>query len=196
MMNMPSLSTIDESQRGLTFDIMTASFIADPIMRWLFPSAETFLAVFHDFTNAFGGRAIEQGTGFIVNDFCGAALWLPPGVESDAEAMGQIIVDNATPAALEDVEGFMEQMAGFHPHDDDCWYLSMIGVDAAHQGRGFGAELMKHALQEIDKRGCMAYLESSNPRNVSLYQRHGFEAVGAIQFGASPAMIPMIRSRA
>jgi GNAT superfamily N-acetyltransferase len=195
-MNTPSISTIDESQRGLTFAIMTASFIADPIMRWLFPSAETFLAVFPDFANAFGGRAIDHGAGFIVNDFCGTALWLPPGVESDSETMERIIVDKASPAVLEDVEGFMEQMASFHPHDDDCWYLSMVGVDAAHQGSGFGAVLMKHALQEVDKRGCMAYLESSNPRNVSLYQRHGFEAVGSIQSGGSPTMTPMIRPRA
>lgn len=196
LMNLPSISVIDESQRNLTFAIMSASFIADPIMRWLFPSAQTFLAVFHDFANAFGGRAIEHGAGFIVNDFCGAALWLPPGVESDDEIMGQIIEDNASPAALEDIEGFMEQMASFHPHDDDCWYLSMIGVDAVHQGSGYGAVLMKHVLLEIDKRGCKAYLESSNPRNISLYQRHGFEAIGSIQSGRSPAMTPMIRPRA
>jgi ribosomal protein S18 acetylase RimI-like enzyme len=195
-MNTPNISTIDESQRSLTLAIMSASFIADPIMRWLFPSPETFLAVFDDFANAFGGRAIDHGTGFIVNDFCGAALWLPPGVESDSETMRQIIVENASPAALQDVEGFREQKENFHPHDDDCWYLSMIGVDAAHQGNGFGAVLMKHVLQEIDKRGCMAYLESSNPRNVSLYQRHGFEAVGSIQSGGSPTMTPMIRPRA
>ena len=29
----------------------------------------------------------------------------------------------------------------------------------------------------------MAYLESSNPRNIPLYERHGFEALGEIQVG-------------
>jgi hypothetical protein len=38
-----------------------------------------------------------------------------------------------------------------------------------------------------------AYLESTNPRNVSLYQRHGFEALGTIQKGSSPPLIPMLR---
>lgn len=188
-----SISNIDESQRDLTLAIMSASFIGDPIMRWLFPSAETFFAVFHDFANAFGGRAIEHGSGILANDFCGAALWLPPGVESDGDTMGQIVAENASQTVLQDIEGFREQKESFHPHDDDCWYLSMIGVDAAHQGKGYGAALMKHALQEIDKRGCMAYLESSNPRNISLYQRHGFEAVGSIQSGGSPTMTPMVR---
>ncbi|MCA1748539.1 MAG: hypothetical protein LC634_03060 [Sphingomonadales bacterium] len=38
-----------------------------------------------------------------------------------------------------------------------------------------------------------AYLESSNPRNISLYLRHGFEIVGEIQHGSSPVMTPMLR---
>ena len=67
-MNTPSISTIGESQRRLTLAIMSASSIADPIMRWFFPSPETFLAVFRHFANAFGRRAIDHGTGFTVND--------------------------------------------------------------------------------------------------------------------------------
>ena len=31
-----------------------------------------------------------------------------------------------------------------------------------------------------------AYLESSNPKNMSLYERHGFESMGRIQIGDSP----------
>jgi hypothetical protein len=38
-----------------------------------------------------------------------------------------------------------------------------------------------------------AYLESSNPRNLSFYRRHGFEPLGAIQVGSSPTLVPMLR---
>jgi hypothetical protein len=38
-----------------------------------------------------------------------------------------------------------------------------------------------------------AYLESTNPRNVSFYRRHGFEVLGTIQVGSSPPLIPMLR---
>jgi hypothetical protein len=38
-----------------------------------------------------------------------------------------------------------------------------------------------------------AYLESSNPRNISLYERHGFEIIGLIQAGGSPTLTPMLR---
>jgi ribosomal protein S18 acetylase RimI-like enzyme len=61
------------------------------------------------------------------------------------------------------------------------------------QGRGFGALLMRHATMRCDAEGKVAYLESSNPRNIPLYLRHGFEVMGTIQVGRSPVMTPMIR---
>lgn len=34
-----------------------------------------------------------------------------------------------------------------------------------------------------------AYLESSNPANVPLYEQHGFVVLGTIQVGSSPSII-------
>jgi hypothetical protein len=53
---------------------------------------------------------------------------------------------------------------------------------------------MKHALALVDAQGLPAYLESSNPMNISLYKRHGFEEMGAIQSGSSPTVVPMLRA--
>ena len=39
-----------------------------------------------------------------------------------------------------------------------------------------------------------AYLESSNPKNVPLYERHGFEVAGVIEAADYPPIIPMMRS--
>jgi hypothetical protein len=44
-----------------------------------------------------------------------------------------------------------------------------------------------------DRAGLAAYLESTNPRNISLYVRFGFEIVGTIQVGSSPPIFPMRR---
>ena len=52
---------------------------------------------------------------------------------------------------------------------------------------------MRHALRRCDDDGLIAYLESSNPRNLSLYERHGFEIMGQIQAGTSPTLYPMVR---
>ena len=52
---------------------------------------------------------------------------------------------------------------------------------------------MSHAVARSDKDGLPAYLESSNPKNISLYERHGFEVMGKIQVGAGPLVTPMLR---
>ena len=48
--------------------------------------------------------------------------------------------------------------------------------------------LLKKSLTKIDALHQPAYLESSNPRNMSLYERHGFETLTKIQFGEGPPM--------
>ena len=58
---------------------------------------------------------------------------------------------------------------------------------------GIGSLLMKHALEKVDSDGLPAYLESSNPRNMSLYKRYGFQTMGQIQVDDVPPLHPMIR---
>lgn len=87
----------------------------------------------------------------------------------------------------------LERMETFHPSDPPCWYLAFIGVDVAAQGRGLGSALMKHALKRCDEDGTQAYLESSNPANISLYERHGFHVLGRIDAGSAPPVHPMLR---
>lgn len=52
---------------------------------------------------------------------------------------------------------------------------------------------MKHTLDACDRDHAPAYLESSNPKNIPLYERHEFELLGTIQVGTSPPIFPMLR---
>ena len=45
---------------------------------------------------------------------------------------------------------------------------------------------MTPCLDIVDRDHLPAYLDSTNPRNVSFYQRHGFEVTGRWQAGDSP----------
>ena len=85
-----------------------------------------------------------------------------------------------------------EQMAQFHPAGE-LWYLPMIGVDPVAQGRGLGSALLGYALAACDRDGLPAYLETSNPRNLALYERHGFRVGKVIQAGSSPPVWAMLR---
>jgi len=180
----------DELERVI--ELETLAFCSDPVMRWLFPDPQSYLRNFPGFAEAFGARAFEHSMAWIADDFGGAAMWLPPGVESDAERLEAIVLENIDEARRDTTFAMMEEMAKLHI-DEDHWYLPMIGVDPACQGQGMGSALLRHALAKCDEAGLPAYLESSNPANVPLYERHGFRVVQTIQIGDAPAFFPMLR---
>src|SRR4029434_6355179 len=99
----------------------------------------------------------------------------------------QATVDGQTRS---DAIAVMEQMGRYHPSEPH-WYLPLIGVDPSQQGKGYGTALMRYALDACDGDRAPAYLESTNPRNVPLYQRHGFELLGTIQGGGIPPLFTM-----
>jgi GNAT superfamily N-acetyltransferase len=140
----------------------------------------------------FVGGCFEHGTVYVSADFCGTAIWFPPGVHPDGEALERVFRDTAQPDHLEDLLATFEKMAQWHP-EEPHWYLPMIGVEPAAQGKGLGAELMRHAVARCDQERSLAYLESANPRNISLYLRHGFEVMGEFHVGNGPLVTPMLR---
>jgi ribosomal protein S18 acetylase RimI-like enzyme len=185
------IEPITEADRGRALDTLLLGFASDPLTRWICPEAGVYLGMKAGM-NGFAGRAVDHGTAFASSGFEGVTMWLPPGVEPDGDTMAAEFQRLCKEEMLEEVFAVFEAMGQYHP-EEPCWYLPMIGVDPAHQGKGVGAALMKHALALIDEQGAVAYLESSNPRNISLYERHGFEVMGEIQIGGSPVVTPMVR---
>jgi ribosomal protein S18 acetylase RimI-like enzyme len=173
-------------------NVLMLAFSSDPCMRWTFRRPDVFLAAFKPFVTEMGVGLTHDGL-FLSDDGCAGALWLPPGVEQDGEAIGAVIErfvdDHPDPEAGEQIG---REMRAFHPHEPH-WYLSMLGVDPACQGRGYGSALLKAGLARCDADGLPAYLESSNPKNIPLYERFGFEVMGHIAPGDFPGLTPMLR---
>ena len=172
--------------------VVTMGFSTDPIARWVYRRASDYFKHFPGFVRAFGGRAIDAGSADTTGDVTGAALWLPPGVKPDEEALVQLVEMTVEGKTRHDLFAMFDQMAASHPVEPH-WYLPMIAVDTFSQNCGIGSLLMNHAVARCDGAGMPAYLESSNPRNIPLYRRFGFEVVGEIQSGDSPPMYPMLR---
>jgi GNAT superfamily N-acetyltransferase len=168
------------------------AFAADPATRWTWPEPRQFLDAMPGFIQAIAGGAFAHGGAFCTDRYAGVALWLPPGVRSDADQLAQHLESTASSTARADAPALFKQIAAYHP-DEPHWYLPLIGVDPACQGKGLGHVLMSFATVRFDRERLPAYLESSNPRNISFYQRHGFESLGTIQAGSSPPIVPMLR---
>ena len=179
--------------RDVVLDALTLAFVGDPCMRYTLSTAHAFLAGFRAFATAMGGEALEQGSAWVAGEGAAAALWLPPGVSSNSEAMLAVIAPTLADEKWPVIGEVAETMRQYHPQAPH-WYLAMVGVDPAHQGMGLGSAILKESLKRCDADGMMAYLESSNPKNIPLYERHGFEVIGVVQPGNFPPMYPMIRA--
>jgi ribosomal protein S18 acetylase RimI-like enzyme len=171
---------------------LTLAFSCDPPCRWAWPDPQQYLEAFPRFARAFGGSAIDHGTAHYYEGFCGVALWLSPGTAPDEASLVKVIEDTIADERKGAMFSIFEQMDALHLREAH-WYLPLIGVDPAHQRRGIGSALLNHVLNVCDAQKVSAYLEATNSRNVGLYERHGFEAVGRIQAGDSPEIISMLR---
>ena len=79
-------------------------------------------------------------------------------------------------------------------HSPPHWYLGYLGARRDRQGQGLGTQLLREVLAGADTDGMPAYLESSNERNLPLYQRNGFRVVGELQaLGHGPTIWRMWR---
>ena len=188
----PEIFISTENSRQAVLDTVLLGFSSDPFIRWLCPEAHNYL-LFSEAFNAFGDNAINNQTAYITKNYEGAALWLPPGIEPNEEAFVAEIGKNVDPTRHEVLFKILEAFEEYQP-EENFWYLPIIAVDPAYQGQGIGSQLMKRALERVDEDSLTAYLESSNPRNMSLYKRYGFETMGQIKIGDAPPIHPMIRS--
>jgi hypothetical protein len=108
--------------------VMVLAFAADPVARWMYHDPQRYLAYFGRFITAFAGKAFSIETAWCIGGNLGAALWLPPGVKPDQEAILGILDESVPRDVMADVNAMFGEMAAYHPRDPH-WYLPTIGVD-------------------------------------------------------------------
>lgn len=192
----PEIRAATEADRQRVYDIIFLAFSNDPVTRWLIPSASDYCNHFRDFIHAMAGEAVDRGTALMTEDGTAAALLFSPGYHENVEAMQEVMARFLPDARYAEVGTMNDDISHFHhaAHEaiGDYWYLSMLGIDPTWQNRGIGSAMMRRVLELIGK--DPAFLLSSNPRNVSLYQRFDFEISGLINLGGEPLMTPMQRA--
>lgn len=191
-MTTPTIKTATTADEAPVTAVVILAFSADPAARWTWPDPRQYLVHFPSFVKMLGGKAFAHGSAYYLEGYAGAALWLPPEISPDEDALSTLLQRTGSTSVQKDLSALFEEMGRYHPREPH-WFLPFIGVDPSQQGKGYGAALMRHALIACDRDDTLAYLESSNPKNVPLYERHGFEVLGTIQVGASPPIVPMLR---
>jgi len=189
---MITVKSVVAPDEALAIRAVVSAFSADPVARWFYPDAECYREYFPSFVKVFAGAAFEHGSADCVEEYSGAAFWLPPGIHPDEKTVVALLQRTIPERDQAEVLALIEQMDSHHPAEPH-WYLPMIGVVPDKQGNGYGSALLRHAVERCDSDDKLAYLESSSNKNIPLYERHGFEVLGTIQVGSSPPLFPMLR---
>jgi ribosomal protein S18 acetylase RimI-like enzyme len=170
--------------------VLATAFAADPVMRWLMPKPGRDVRTFRGFTTHLHAAPGCADIALDDGEPVGAALWDPPGHHL---SLGQGLAGLAS-LLLAMGPGLRRGAALEHAFAQarpagQYWYLAQIG--ASRPGLGIGSALLEHRLADIEG---PAYLESSNRRNVPLYQRFGFTVTEEIHLaGDGPTLWAMLR---
>ncbi len=176
-------------------DLLVAAFADDPVLSWTFEDDESRPRHAGVFFDSVLRRLSGHDLIWTTDDMAGAAVWARPGHwrESPLEVMR--MARHTILAMRHNLLGKLRGLGGIearHPKEPHL-YLATIGVHPGRQGEGVGSALIRPGLDHCDSAGLPAYLESSNERNVPLYERHGFEVTDEIVLPGGPPVWLMWR---
>jgi GNAT superfamily N-acetyltransferase len=122
------------------------------------------------------------------------ALWMPAGtVELPAPELDPRLAQIDRDLALRYRE-FHRILHRSHPRGRIHYWLTILAVRPARQGRGLGSKLLDHHHAYLDSQQLPAYLEAASISARALYHRHGYTEIGdPITLPNKSPMFPMWR---
>lgn len=172
--------------------IMDLGFAADPTVRWVLPAAESFLTAHRKYVAISAAPALVHRSAYLTTDLTGAAIWYPPGVSMDYATLDEVARAEIPAKLWQDFSDLIDACGQYRPKEPH-WSLELLAVDPIARGRGIGAQLLSQGIAACGTPSLPIYLESSNPRNLTTYQREGFELLAKVQLPGTPPRFPMLR---
>jgi ribosomal protein S18 acetylase RimI-like enzyme len=178
---------------------LAGAFADDPVFGWLIPfdvdrREQRLVTFFSSMARSYLRRDKHV---YLAGEGIGAAMWSAPG--SWNLPMSEVLRESRPSMRafgrhlLRALRVQLEVESG-HPKEPKHWYLGYVGVAPGHQGQGVGSLVLREVLEQADAAGVPAYLESSNERNLSLYERNGFAVTSSYQaLGQGPTIWRMWR---
>jgi ribosomal protein S18 acetylase RimI-like enzyme len=175
----------DSADLPMAEETLAGAFEEDPMASYLFPSVTNNQKRLRYLFRVELRYTIRHGMVETVGAGRALALWLPPRRMKGAfNAMVQSgLVLAPFRMGLKATWRVLLLLRSLHKlHSSlmsgDHWYLLGLGVHPQHQGRGWGSDLLRHGLARTRSANMPCYLETTNRRNISYYERNGFSLVG------------------
>ncbi|MFX0072493.1 MAG: GNAT family N-acetyltransferase [Candidatus Hermodarchaeota archaeon] len=162
-----------------------SAFQDDPVSIFVYPDEKERRQKLQYGFEVLYNYGIRKGVTYAIsNDLEGIIIWLPPdkiyvsfwtmmrygGFRAMCKAGLKIKAMKRSMAVFKYIESKHKLLAPFNH-----WYLQNIAVTPEEQRKGYGELLLTAMFKQIDSEGLPIYLETNNERNLSFYQKHGFE---------------------
>lgn len=195
--------------------MLARAFFDDPVACWAYPPARQRPRALERFQATRLRQLLVHEEVWTTEDLACAALWAPPGhfhatLRETAEIVPAFAHPRLWPRIPLAAVGW-DRLERSHPRSPPHFYLAVLGTDPASQGRGLGSAVLGGVLEQCDGNagaahpesarevetnryaGMPCYLESSKERNISFYERFGFQVLEEIKLLRGPPMWKMWR---
>lgn len=180
-----NLVRLEKSQVRAASEVLSRAFHDDPLFSSFIPDPLQRKKKLHYLLEMLVHYSVSYGEVYATSpNFEGVAVWLPSdrvemtlwrGIRSG----GVSVISNLGVRSTFRQLSVSDLMCSIHkrhiasPH----WYLYLIGVEPALQGKGYASKLVKAMLGRTDREGLACYLDNTNEKNLSMYQRYGFRVI-------------------
>ncbi|KAB2811577.1 GNAT family N-acetyltransferase [Pimelobacter simplex] len=178
-----------ENDLAAAADTLAAAFADYAWTRWSVP-ADDHAARLRELQALYLRHALAHGVVLVSDDVRAVAALLPAGAPAPGSAVQERVAalhGDRLPALL---------AAELPPRPAGAWDLATLGVHPDARGRGLGSTVVATALGHVaaDDPAAVVALETSDERNVRLYERHGFATTARTQVPDGPLVVSMVRA--
>jgi ribosomal protein S18 acetylase RimI-like enzyme len=165
------------------------AFVDDPVMRWLYPEDEVFLAPGGAVLRSAMTAWVDLGEVYCTDDGVATAVWIPPGRPEPEFA------SDGPPPPPDRQERFeiIGAATAAHTPPEPHWYLQLLATHPDWQRQGLGTALMGVVFDRAAVDGLPCYLETETPENVAYYRHNGFEVRSEWDLEKGPHMWGLFR---
>jgi len=177
--NNSELILATRKDKQLIVTILTEAFQYDPCLNWLVENVNNKNKL-EVIVNYVVDETLCTGHIYFTNDKKAVVLWKN---ENQEKFSYQFIKRNLSflfqmgiKCVVKNLK--MGNVSHTHfPKDSQYYYLYMIGVLNAEQGKGLASKLMNPILTDSKLKNVPVFLETANPRNVEIYKKKGFKII-------------------
>jgi len=169
----PQVRLATPGDRVRVVGTLAAAFVADPVLRFIFPDDDDYRDGAPLFFGALFDKRMQSGTVWVADDGDAAALWDPP------EASGSSDLRLLAAGARARVDQYDTAVHSALPAAP-FWYLGVLGTHPDAAGRGLGRAVMAAGIDAAAFAELPAVLETSKLQNLEFYGRGGWHVEAVI----------------